>query len=156
MYCARIQGLHAERLFSELEEAAMDLGFVATGAIRAWLERIKKCFEDERTAIQERRTMIRELSPRVLGQTFEHFQMELIGTPVEVRTITVPTSNSDDSAMAERCGICLEDPDSTSVLTQACRHPFCEECLQTWILACQANSHRCPLCRTEMFKKPSY
>ncbi|EDU42576.1 conserved hypothetical protein [Pyrenophora tritici-repentis Pt-1C-BFP] len=35
-------------------------------------------------------------------------------------------------------------------------HPLCEDCLETWIHAGQDNSHRCPMCRTELFAKPSY
>ncbi|KAI1512067.1 RING finger protein [Pyrenophora tritici-repentis] len=54
------------------------------------------------------------------------------------------------------CSICLLPLESAAVLTNPCSHPLCEDCLETWIHAGQDNSHRCPMCRTELFAKPSY
>lgn len=70
--------------------------------------------------------------------------------------VTIVDTGDDVDAESEgqselECSICLMAGTAHVVRTLACKHVFCKDCLQAWIQTQQPNSHRCPICRKELF-----
>ena len=81
-------------------------------------------------------------------------EKEWAETPIPVEQISTPLPS--DEAADSSCTICQDSVTPPGVRTNACNHPYCASCLRGWIHACEAASHRCPLCRTELFPRPEY
>jgi len=143
LYRARMEGWSLERLQATLVDNIGRVGLSRDIDAQAILNQVRRSFEAERAELWQR--------------YFEDAQLEWVGTPIDVHVIVVPVAVPDEPVNAQQCGICLFKPASNcSVLTRACSHPYCKGCIESWIHACQANSHRCPTCRAQLFDKPSY
>ena len=60
----------------------------------------------------------------------------------------VDTANSEIKSYFE-CSICLQLVDMDGLITNACSHCFCRNCLETWLS--RASNHKtCPNCKTDL------
>ncbi|KAF2111265.1 hypothetical protein BDV96DRAFT_666526 [Lophiotrema nucula] len=89
------------------------------------------------------------------GLLEEEVELELIGPPIQV--LQIATGIAASQIQEEGCTVCSETPEpGQAVQLRTCKHIFCNGCIKTWINKCRRNSHLCPNCRVEMFKKPQY
>jgi len=143
LYRARMEGWSLERLQAALAENMGRVGLSRDIDAQAVLNQVRRSFEAERAELWQRH--------------FENVELKWVGTPIDVHVVVVPAAVPEEPVTAQQCGICLFEPASNcSVLTRACGHPYCKVCIESWIHACQANSHCCPTCRAQLFDKPSY
>ncbi|CAE7186983.1 hypothetical protein PTNB85_07352 [Pyrenophora teres f. teres] len=148
LYFARLQGWEQDRLSNELTSnfATYFQTYMVSppSVLRSRLAEVRGFFENQRLLLRASQ-----------GSFGDSAAPELAGELPGVREISVPAAEVSETAV-EQCSICLLDPGSAAVLTKSCSHAFCDECLETWIHAGQENSHRCPMCRTELFSMSSY
>jgi hypothetical protein len=81
-------------------------------------------------------------------------QLKWNDKPIDVCEVSADAS-ADDMADND-CVICSDSTTPPAVVTKPCGHLYCQGCLETWIHACQRQSHTCPACRTQLFPKPNY
>lgn len=55
---------------------------------------------------------------------------------------------------AQDCDICLNDLDQATSITLPCRHSFCQNCLDSWIISYYNST--CPYCRFNIGNKDDY
>ncbi|EAT81687.1 hypothetical protein SNOG_11188 [Parastagonospora nodorum SN15] len=135
-YCNRMGGQSMKDYNIELERLRERSGIPSDWEVQSEVRKLRIEFSAEHELLQR------------------DFQLKWNGKPINVCEVSARASADD---MAENdCIICSDSPTNPAVVTKPCGHLYCQDCLETWIHACQRQSHTCPACRTQLFPKPNY
>jgi hypothetical protein len=139
-YVHRKNGHTLEEFQSHMERLRYELRVTADWTLTSEITEIRDFFQSRRRDLQE--------------EMREPAKMKWDGEPISVGQLSIPVSQDDMDG--DNCAICCDTLTPPAVHTVVCGHSYCQECLQTWVQACQPNSHTCPVCRRQLFPKPEY
>jgi hypothetical protein len=77
--------------------------------------------------------------------------------PPQVGRVTKTISKAEfEGVCAEECAVCMTNVKKRDTLTTNCNHSFCKGCLNRWMRPSSNGNHKCPTCRSDVFRITKY
>ena len=98
--------------------------------------------EQERLQIAYERALL-----RAIIASYVTIRPKSMGKVPFGQLVKIQHPKEQEQKQEQVCQVCL---DTTSNMTTACNHRFCESCLKQWYNQCNKSQFSCPMCRSHI------